>query len=120
MKRFILTGAPGAGKTSVLRQLEREGYSVVEEAATDLIALWQARGIAEPWTADAFLDAVCNLQKQRQIRASDGKDTVQFHDRSVFCTVALAAYLARPVTAVLSREVERVRSEMSIKLRLSS
>jgi predicted ATPase len=39
MRRFILTGAPGAGKTAVIRQLEIDGFSVVEEAATDIIAL---------------------------------------------------------------------------------
>jgi predicted ATPase len=49
MKRYIVTGAPGAGKTAIIRQLELEGFSVVEEAATDVIALWQAEGIAEPW-----------------------------------------------------------------------
>ena len=43
MKKFILTGAPGAGKTAVVRQLELDGFSVVEEAATDIIALEQAR-----------------------------------------------------------------------------
>lgn len=53
MKRFVLTGAPGSGKTVIIRQLELEGFSVVEEAATDVIALAQARGIAE--TLDALL-----------------------------------------------------------------
>jgi predicted ATPase len=39
MKRYILTGAPGAGKTAILRALERNGRVVIEEAATDVIAL---------------------------------------------------------------------------------
>jgi predicted ATPase len=42
MKRFIVTGTPGAGKTAIIRQLELEGFSVVEEAATDVIAAAQA------------------------------------------------------------------------------
>ena len=58
MKRFVLTGTPGSGKTAILRQLEGEGYGVVEEAATDVIALEQAKGIAEPWTRPAFIDRV--------------------------------------------------------------
>ena len=33
MKRYILTGTPGAGKTAILRALETEGFDVVEEAA---------------------------------------------------------------------------------------
>ena len=41
MHRYILTGAPGAWKTVLLRALERAGHAVVEEAATDLIALAQ-------------------------------------------------------------------------------
>src|SRR5262249_23299427 len=36
MKRFVLTGAPGSGKTSILRVLAATGYAVVEEAATDV------------------------------------------------------------------------------------
>ena len=39
MRRFILTGTPGSGKTAIIRQLELDGFSVVEEAATDVIAL---------------------------------------------------------------------------------
>ena len=66
MKRFIITGAPGAGKTAIIRQLEREGFSVVEEAATDVIASAHARGEAEPWTDPLFIDAVADLQRQRQ------------------------------------------------------
>jgi predicted ATPase len=110
MKRYILTGAPGAGKTVILRQLELEGFGVVEEAATDLIALWQARGIAEPWKESSFLDAIAELQKRRQIRAAAEPDAIQFHDRSAVCTAALAAFLRMPVTAGLQRELERIRS----------
>jgi predicted ATPase len=33
MLRYILTGTPGTGKTAILRCLELDGYSVVEEAA---------------------------------------------------------------------------------------
>jgi predicted ATPase len=51
MRRFIITGAPGAGKTAIIRQLELDGFSVVEEAATDVIAAAQAHGS----TVDASL-----------------------------------------------------------------
>jgi len=70
MKRFIVTGAPGAGKTAVVRQLELEGFSVVEEAATDVIAAAQTQGTAEPWRDPSFIDAIARLQRDRQIRAS--------------------------------------------------
>jgi len=98
MKRFILTGAPGAGKTAILRQLELDGFNVVEEAATDLIALAQACGITELWREASFIDSIADLQRRRLARASCQPDEVQFHDRSAFCTAALAAYLGYPVS----------------------
>src|SRR5437660_3270544 len=85
MRRFIITGAPGAGKTAIIRQLELDGFSVVEEAATDVIAVAQARGTAEPWADESFIDAVADLQKARQLRAAKQPDDIQFHDRSIIC-----------------------------------
>jgi len=88
MRRFIITGAPGAGKTAIVRQLEIDGFGVVEEAATDVIAAAQARGTAEPWMQPSFIDDVARLQRDRQIRASHQPDAVQFHDRSIVCTAS--------------------------------
>lgn len=110
MKRFILTGTPGAGKTAIIRQLELDGFSVVDEAATDVIALAQTRGIAEVWRDPSFIDSIVDLQRQRQIRAASQPDGVQFHDRSVICTAALATWLGHPVSDKLSRELEWINS----------
>src|SRR5690348_5528376 len=107
MRRFVVTGAPGAGKTAIIRQLELEGYSVVEEAATDVIAVAQAQGMAEPWRDPCFIDAIVRLQRDRQMRASCQPDEVQFHDRCAVCTAALAAYLGYPASTALARELDR-------------
>ena len=47
---FVLTGGPGAGKTSVLSELEKRGYQVVPEVARQIIQE-QVRdgGRALPW-----------------------------------------------------------------------
>ena len=118
MKSFILTGAPGAGKTAIIRQLELDGFGVVEEAATDVIALAQAQGIAEPWTHPSFIDSIADLQARRLVRASNQPDAVQFHDRSAICTAALAVYLGHPVSDVLSRELERIETEAIFQKRV--
>ena len=111
MRRFIITGAPGAGKTAIIRQLELDGFSVVEEAATDVIAAAQAQGTVEPWQHPSFVDAIAHLQRDRQIRASHQQDEVQFHDRSVVCTAALAGYLGHPFSPFLTGELERIQRE---------
>lgn len=111
MRRFIITGAPGAGKTAIIRQLELDGFSVVEEAATDVIAAAQAQGTDQPWMHPSFLDVIAKLQRDRQIRASYQPDEVQFHDRCAVCTAALAAYLGYPYSPLLIGELERVKKE---------
>ncbi len=108
MHRYILTGAPGAGKTVLLRALERAGHAVVEEAATDVIALAQAEGAAEPWTDPSFVDAIVTLQKQREARAVG--DLV-FFDRSPVCALALARFLGHPVSPLLRAELDRIAAE---------
>lgn len=108
MRRFILTGAPGSGKTSVLRALEQLGYAVVEEAATDVIAAEHARGNAEPHRDPGFTAAIARLQAQRLAEPVRDGAAAQVHDRSVVCTLALARYLGHPVPAVLRDQVARV------------
>jgi predicted ATPase len=111
MRRFVITGAPGAGKTAILRQLELDGFSVVEEAATDVITAAQAQGTDQPWTHPSFIDAVAKLQRERQIRTSHQLEEIQFHDRCAVCTAALAIYLDYSITPFLAGELERIQRE---------
>ena len=109
-KRYVLTGAPGAGKTSTLHALRERGFAVVAEAATDVIAREQGDGVAEPWLEADFPDKIARLQRQR-LQRPDGGVPVQVHDRSTLCTLALARFLGRPVSDFLDGEVDRVVRE---------
>jgi len=111
MKRYILTGAPGAGKTTIIRELEATGYSVVHEAATDMIAVEHARGNDEPWTHPAFIDAIAYEQQQRELRASAVPVNIQFFDRSPICTYALCTFLRYPISQMLGSELARIQKE---------
>lgn len=105
MKRFILAGAPGAGKTSILRALEAGGHAVVPEAATDVMAARLALGQAEPWADPLFIERIAALQRQRRAAPVAAGATVQVHDRSAVCTLALARHLGHPVPPMLVQEV---------------
>jgi predicted ATPase len=112
MPWYVLTGAPGSGKTAILRQFEQDGYLVVEEAATDVIALAHAGGEAEPWASPGFADRIVALQlrRERLAAASHGRATV-FFDRSPVCTLALCRFLGHPVSPMLAAEVGRAVAE---------
>ena len=118
MKRYCITGAPGCGKTSIIRALEMEGCYVVHEAATDVIAYEQMRGKSEPWLKPDFIDTIIKLQKQRQIQASESSSTLQFYDRSPFCTYALALYLGFEPSEALLEEIERIEKHGIYEKRL--
>lgn len=111
LKRYILTGTPGSGKTSIIYELHSKGYAVVEEAATDVIAFEQANGEPEPWMQPDFIDKIIHLQKQRQIKASMVPDALQFYDRAPICTYALSTYLGYPPSTSLLEEIKRIERE---------
>jgi predicted ATPase len=107
-RRYVLTGAPGSGKTALLTELARRGHVVVPEAATDAIALAQSAGEEQPWADPAFAERIVRLQRRRQEEAGAAGAAVQLYDRSPVCTLALVHYLAHPVPAALATEVDRV------------
>lgn len=111
MPRYVLTGAPGAGKTAVLRLLEINGHAVVEEAATDVIALGHALGGGQPRHDLAFIDDIVALQRRRQCAVRAVGSAAVFFDRSPVCTLALSRYLGLRASRMLVREVDRVVAE---------
>ena len=108
MKRYILTGTPGCGKTSIIRALEMTGASVVAEAATDIIAYKQMQGELAPWEKPDFIDDIIRLQKHRQIDMCCDYSDLHFYDRSPICTYALSVYLGFEPSTNLMNEIERI------------
>jgi predicted ATPase len=108
-REFILTGAPGAGKTIILRALEVDGIDVVEEAATDVIALEHGRGMSEEWRRSEFIEKIARLQLLRAARPVVGP--VRVSDRSLICTLALAEYLGHPVPEMLAESIRSMVDE---------
>ena len=107
IKRYILTGTPGSGKTSIIEALAASGYSTIAEAATDVINQEQQLGKELPWESPAFIDSIIDLQRKRQIQANND---LLFFDRSPICTYALSQYLGFAPSALLDEEIERIKA----------
>ncbi len=118
MQRYVLTGAPGAGKTVLIRALEQAGHAVVEEAATDLIALITAKGVVEHWKEPSFIDDIVGLQRRRQLRADAWPDQLVFFDRCPICTLALSEYAGRAPSRALKAELARIEREATYRRRV--
>ncbi|MEO8329725.1 MAG: AAA family ATPase, partial [Candidatus Nanopelagicales bacterium] len=108
MRRYILTGPPGSGKTCLLHALADKGYEVIEEAVTDLILAQQAEHIAVRDHNAAFLEVVVDVQRQRQLEVAKSTARAQVFDRSPLCTLALARYLGLEPELGLTNELQRI------------
>ena len=89
MKRYVLTGGPGTGKSCILKALETRGEHTIQEAAEDYIKLRQAQGQPEPWTEPDFQDKILELQVQREDRIHPEAERVWL-DRGVADGLAYA------------------------------
>lgn len=71
-----------------------DGFGVVEEAATDVIALQQAKGIAEPWMHHSFIvgTSICDQE-------SRGYTLNQMKRRLILFVLPFVAYAANNYTA---------------------
>lgn len=89
--RYVITGGPGVGKTSIIRHLKEMGYHVVGEAATDVIRHSLDKGIEKPWDKEYksdFNDEILDLQQHRQNEIPD--TGLVFFDRSMIDTFTYA------------------------------
>lgn len=115
MKKYILTGAPGSGKTSIIRALEMRNYAVIEEAATDIIAYEQSQGVKEPWKNKDFINKIAALQKHREQQAKLAGTFPLFCDRSLICTYALALFLEIDPPAALLEDIPKMREDDTLQ-----
>lgn len=98
MKKVVLTGGPGTGKSSIILALESMGYHVIREAAEDYIRMRQAQGQPQPWTEQGFQEGILELQLQREARVHPDAEVV-FIDRGVADGLAYA----QPGTEIYKR-----------------
>lgn len=97
MNRYVLTGAEGAGKTSIALALEGLGEPIVREAGADFQRLEAARGDPFPCERPDFAERILALQAARERRVS-GPSRRVFLDRAMPDSIAYAAAFGWPLS----------------------
>jgi predicted ATPase len=110
-RNYVLTGTPGAGKTTLIGRLRDLGHPVVEESFMRVWRRLRAEGCADPLAEESFLDQVVELQSETEREALRSPAPRRYFDRSVLCTLALSEFMGRPASGLLRREIERIQSE---------
>jgi len=106
MEKIILTGAPGSGKSSILKELEYVyGERIIPEAAEDVIKYLQARGDPEPWKNSDFQDKILRLQIQRERQVENLEGRV-FIDRGILDGLAYYQIDRREPTLAMRKAIE--------------
>ncbi len=85
-KKYIITGPPGSGKSTLIKALENQGISCVKEVSRDIIIQEQEKGLeGMPWKdIQRFTDLVFIETKHRL--ATQPKS--RFTDRSLIDNIA--------------------------------
>ena len=89
-QKYIITGAPGTGKTAIINALMQKGYSCAEEISREIIAeQLSIGGDILPWKNQiVFENHIANLRKEQYLNSSENKN--YFFDRS---SIDCSAYL---------------------------
>ena len=87
-QKYIITGAPGTGKTAIINALMQKGYSCKKEISREIIAeQLSIGGDILPWKNQiSFENHIANLRKEQYLNSSENKN--YFFDRSSIDCIA--------------------------------
>ncbi|WP_027967475.1 AAA family ATPase [Halomonas halocynthiae] len=100
--RFVITGGPGSGKTTILTTLAERGYSFASESARKIIKERLAIGLSPRPEAVSFAHQILSADIKKY-RNAGGSDRPTFFDRGVLD----ALYMLDAEDALTDEEASR-------------
>ena len=112
--KIVITGAPGTGKTSIIAQLIKLGYSCSEEISREIITEQIASGgKVLPWlNLGEFSHRVFSLRKAQYINATT--DSLHFFDRGLLDVIAYMKVDDLTISDNYKKECEKYRYNTTV------
>ena len=106
-QRYIITGAPGTGKTSIINELKNRGFNCIDEDSRKVIAKEiMTGGEILPWKNQiAFESRIVNLRTQQYLSSS--RDSICFFDRSAIDSMAYLKLNNLKATTEIIKDIKK-------------
>jgi predicted ATPase len=88
MRRVVITGGPGAGKSTLITALAARGYATVAESAREIIASRLAQGLPPRPDSARFAHEILDRDNEKYHRSYQGEGPI-FYDRSAVEALAM-------------------------------
>lgn len=97
---YVITGGPGVGKTTLLKQLEKLGYPIVQEDARRIIKeQMQSQGDGLPWkNKERYTHLMINASLHSFKTISDTQKGLVFFDRGIIDAFCYADMIGLPIS----------------------
>ena len=106
-QKYIITGAPGTGKTAIINELKKRGFHCIDENSREVIAE-QIKNGGEilPWKNQiAFENKISNMRTEQYLTSA--KDGLCFFDRSALDCIAYLKLNNLEVTSQILEDIKK-------------
>jgi predicted ATPase len=112
---FVITGGPGVGKTTLLRELERRGFCCVPEVAREIIREQVASGgDAVPWANACLYTELMLKGSTDSYLAHQGARRTTFFDRGIPDVLCYARIINLPQTEEIESACDSFRYNRTV------
>ena len=114
-QKYIITGAPGTGKTAIINALMQKDYSCAEEISREIIAEQiMIGGDILPWKNQiAFENHIASLRKEQYLNSSENEN--YFFDRSSIDCIAYLKANRLGITTEITQIIKQCLARTSLK-----